>query len=149
VIPLYKVERDAGYQEPEDDANSALLGEFSLIRTGPADPESNCHGWVFAFGEYVIDGEAIDTILEDNGYAEVAAPQEGDLIVYRGADGIVEHTGVVREVSPSGAILVESKWGSQGRYLHAPADQPYWRAWGFYHSEREGHRLAGMDDSSL
>jgi hypothetical protein len=144
AIPLYKIERDAEYQEVDE---ASTYQGSSLVRTGPADPESNCHGWVFALGEYFIAGEVIDDILDDNGYAEVAAPQAGDLIVYRGPEGSVEHTGVVREVSNSGEIFVESKWGSQARYLHAPADQPYWRSWGFYRSEREGHRLAGMDDS--
>jgi hypothetical protein len=148
VIPLYKVERDAGYLDPTEDAGNTPQGDSSVIRTGPADPECNCHGWVFALGEYQIDGEVIDDILDDNGYSEVGVPQEGDLIVYRGPTGIVEHTGVVREVSRSGVITVESKWGSQGRYLHAPADQPYWQSWSYYHSEREGHRLAGMGEDS-
>jgi hypothetical protein len=150
IIPLYRVEREAtssNTQTLDHVQHNASHKGSSVVRTGPAAPETNCHGWVFTEGRYLIDGEVIDDILNDNGYVPVSTPKAGDLIVYRGPDGMVAHTGLVRVVSSSDPILVESQWGSQGRFRHSPEDQPYWESWGFYHSERQGHRLTGIGEN--
>src|SRR5262245_101697 len=140
TIPLYRVETGPGYREAETPED---LPGRDIARTAPASAESNCHGWVFADGHYWIDSDQIDDILEDNCYAEVSTPQVDDVIVYRTAGGVA-HTGIVRQVSADGSVVVESKWGTQGRFLHAPADQPFWRSWSYYHSPRQGHRLDGL-----
>ncbi len=113
---------------------------FRLIQTAPADTRSDCHGWVFAGGRYHLVGGEVDKILEDNGYTEVSQPQANDVIVYRGRSGEVRHSGVVRAVNGD-LILVESKWGATGQYLHAPAAQVYSDRWTFYRSPRRGHEL--------
>src|SRR5262249_10677123 len=82
----------------------------------------------------------VDKILEDNGYSTAAKPQAGDAIVYRNEFGIIVHTGVVR-LANGDSVLIESKWGPLGRFLHAPADQAYSTRWIFYRSPRNGHVL--------
>jgi hypothetical protein len=119
---------------------------MKLIQTATAEPASNCHGWVFAAGRFHMRGQDVDTVLADNGYAEVSVPQQGDVIVYRSGMGPISHSGVVRMVDGN-QILVESKWGAFGRYIHAPADQPYSARWTFYHSPREDKTLLIEGDS--
>lgn len=113
---------------------------FAVIRTAKADPGHNCYGWVFTGGRFWIDGDSIDLILADNGYHEIADPQAGDLISYRDRVGRSAHVGIVRLANENG-VMIESKWGSVGRYLHAPANQPFEKTWAFYRSARHGHLL--------
>jgi hypothetical protein len=144
VIPLRELSAEidvAGWTAAEDRSIAAMKSQHKLVRTARPDPASNCHGWVFAGGRYWVDGDDVPKILDDNGYYEVAVPEEGDLIVYTSGDAVV-HTGVVRLSDADGTILVESKWGMNSRMLHAPEDQPNWENWQFYHANRKaGHCL--------
>ncbi len=119
-----------------------------VIRRGKATDESNCHGWVFTGGRYNVGGRFVDTILTDNGYTGVADPAAGDLCVYRGTDGEVAHTSVVRAVLSDGTVLVEGKWGRLGVYLHDANESCYGTAFGYYHTARVGHLLTGIDGGS-
>lgn len=107
----------------------------------------NCHGFTFTGGQFWIISSEVDAILEDNGYRPVTLPRPGDIAVYRSPDnGQVTHTGIVRYVSgASNVILVESKWGNLGRFIH-PHDT---HCYGidectFHRSPRVGHRLQGL-----
>jgi hypothetical protein len=113
---------------------------FAIIRASKPDPSHNCYGWVFTGGRFWIDGDSVDLILADNGYQEVADPRAGDLITYRDRVGRSAHAGIVRSANEND-VLVESKWGSLGRYLHAPAHQPFDKTWAYYRSPRHGHLL--------
>jgi hypothetical protein len=121
--------------------------EARAIRTAEADGHSNCHGWVFAGGRYWVRSEVVEEILHDNGYREAASPRAGDVVVYRDADGKVLHSGVVRGTSDDGHILVESKWGPLGRFIHLADAQPYPGSPTFYHSRRQGNLIRGLDPS--
>ncbi len=135
---------------PSDDADAeelrrheqwySKLHEMSLIRIAPADRLSNCHGWVFTNGHYNLHSEDIDIILEDNGYRVVSEPIVGDLVVFRDGLDRVTHTGVVRLVLGR-LILIESKWGHLGVYLHPVEEQPYGNDWSFMRSDRPNHLL--------
>jgi hypothetical protein len=114
-----------------------------LIRTAPADPAYNCHGWVFTGGHYWIRGQEVERLLADNGYREVSPPAVGDVAVVRGPEGTISHSALVR-VASAGLLLVESKWGRQGRYVHRPEDTPYPGRWSYYRSARPGHLLRGL-----
>jgi hypothetical protein len=114
-----------------------------LIRTAPADPACNCHGWVYAGGHYWVNEAGVEAVLADNGYRRVVEPQRGDVVAYRDEKGTVTHSGVVRVVE-RGTILIESKWGPLGCYLHRPEDQPYGQRFTYYRSARKGHVLAGL-----
>jgi hypothetical protein len=116
-----------------------------LIRTAPPDNLSNCHGWVFAMGQFWIHSTEVDGILDDNGYRAVQVPEPGDIAVYRSEMGAPLHSALVRAAADDGMILLEGKWGILGRYVHAPADQIYSQHWTYYHTDRRGlHRLHGL-----
>ncbi len=99
----------------------------------------NCWGFTFNPRQCWVglDGSDIQMILDDNG-TQVFAPnlRVGDVVVYRDGGGNITHTGRVWSLDSSGnPALVQSKWGSLGEYLHAPANVPasygtdiaYWR----------------------
>jgi hypothetical protein len=116
--------------------------DLKVIQTGPGDESYNCHGWVFGGGKAWISGMSVDSILEDNAYQTVSEPIAGDVLVFRDSEGKVSHTGLVRTTTDDGHILVESKWGKMGRYIHTldqHAYQSHQRT--FYRSRRVGHQL--------
>src|SRR6476661_5156581 len=53
-----------------------------LVRLVEPRIECNCHGWIFAGGQFGIYGLHVPMILEDNGYVLVNDPQEGDVAIY-------------------------------------------------------------------
>src|SRR5262249_35772795 len=112
-----------------------------VLRVAKPDPKYDCHGWVFTGGQFWGMSTSVDDILTANVYARVLEPRLGDLVVFRDRpDGTVMHSGIVQSVTGPD-VLVESKWGNLGRYLHAPADQPFGKSWTFYRSPRAGHQL--------
>jgi hypothetical protein len=122
---------------------------FSLdfIRVSEPDSVCNCHGWIFTNGQYWVPTEKVDLILADNDYHKVEYPRVTDLIIYRDSLGQIVHSGLVR-LADDNLVLVESKWGHSGRYLHRPADQTYSTVWDFYRSHRQGHLLPVREDGS-
>ncbi len=117
----------------------------TLLRTGPVDRHYNCHGWTFAGGKYWLKSDEVGRILADNGYRQVTEPAVGDVIIYRDAVGTIVHSGVVRAVGGGDPVLIESKWGPLGRFIHFP---DRWQSGGVYHyyrSDRGVHLLAGLD----
>src|SRR5207248_4115602 len=42
-----------------------------VIHRGPPDDRSNCHGWVFTGGRFILPGAQVDLVLKENGYQEV------------------------------------------------------------------------------
>jgi len=117
--------------------------ENRVVASAAPSNKSNCHGWVFAGGQFSIQGTDVERILKDNGYTEVQRPAWGDLIVYRDPTDVIAHTGIVKGTGADGRVLVESKWGYLGRYIHEPQVQPYGNRFRFYRSDREGHLLLG------
>jgi hypothetical protein len=118
-----------------------------LIRRGPANDESNCHGWVFAGGRFQIASAQVDLILRENGYQEIHDPRPGDLVVYR-TNGAVAHTAVVRYVADGQPPLVEGKWGALGIYIHPIEESPYGADYTIQRSARNGHLLVGLGGSA-
>lgn len=111
------------------------------IATGPSDPRANCHGWTFTGGKYFVPGEFVETIVRENRYEPVAVPQVGDLVVWRDSSQFPVHTGIVKAVGRDDFVLVESKWGHKGRYLHEPRHPGYSENFTYYRSPRSGHLL--------
>jgi len=110
-----------------------------VIRVVEPRTECNCHGWIFTGGEYGIYGSQGSAILEDNGYALVQDPKESDLAIYWDRHGVVAHAGIVRTPPWSASLLVESKWGPFGVYLHPPLVHPFSGACSYYRSPRTAH----------
>ncbi len=132
------------------EAEQMLLAEEHLknqvIRLASPDQACNCHGWVFTGGRAGVASSQVDALLADNGYVEVLSPQDGDLIIYRNDLGQVLHTGLVRHAGADGLVLVESKWGPLGVYIHPPVAQPWGPQFTFYRSPRQGHLLRMTGD---
>ncbi|MFM9963330.1 MAG: hypothetical protein ACKV2Q_19140 [Planctomycetaceae bacterium] len=142
-IKVYRLDQvESGSEEPEIPSDGYAV-EFNgtVIQRGPADSLANCHGWVFLDGQYLISNEAVQQILDDNGYEVVNEPISGDVIIYRDYDRNIVHSGVVRGVLNDGTILIESKWGTEGVFLHNPLDTPYSTLFEYYRSPRPTHRV--------
>jgi hypothetical protein len=149
VLPVFNYENAEKLSEVERQYLATGTFDQKIIRIAEPSAECNCHGWVYTGGRYAIQGRYIDGLLADNGYVEVAEPRPQDLVIYRGVDDAVEHTGLVRHLGPDGMILVESKWGPLGVYLHPLDSQPYGVKHNFYRSPREGHIVAIVPQTSL
>src|SRR5207245_249118 len=98
---------------------------------------SNCHGWVFTGGRFIVPGSQVDLVLKENGYQEVHEPHPGDVAVYRQGSAVL-HTALVRYVTEGQPVLVEGKWGSLGVFLHPADKSPYGPDYTFYRSARHG-----------
>jgi hypothetical protein len=110
----------------------------------------NCHGLVFTGGQYWIKGEDVETILADNDYRAVEDVRVNDVAVYRDTNGLIAHTGLVRCVLAEQMILVESKWGKLGTFLHRHDRHLYTEGTcAFYRSPRPGHLLHGVAPENL
>jgi hypothetical protein len=115
-----------------------------VIRVGPPADDSNCHGWVFTGGKHWVSEDEVENILSDNGYQPISLPAAGDLAVYRTPAGVVSHTAVVRAAGDGKPVLVESKWGSIGVFLHPIDTSPYGKNVTYYRTPRGSHLLAGL-----
>ena len=125
---------------------STKLADKVIRNAGPTD-ESNCHGWVFTGGRFLLNSDDVELVLKENGYTETNEPQAGDVAIYRQA-GAVTHTALVRYVAEGQPVLVEGKWGALGVYLHPADKSPYGTEYTFYRSSRRGHLLAGLGGTS-
>ena len=146
AIPLFRMHADVpGWPGGFQGTTAALkrMMQTVICRAGP-DAGANCHGWVFAGGRYLLDGNGVQTILDDNGYEPCSEPQTGDLVVYWSGE-FIAHTGVVSGVLADGTVLVESKWNLQERFLHRPEDQPYSREFTYYRTARGSHDITILD----
>src|SRR5262249_3395836 len=122
--------------------------DFNVIRTAPADGNYNCHGWVFTAGRYWVRGVFVERILKDNGYTVAPRVRSGDLAVCRNDSGEVTHTALVHSVGNNGQVLVESKWGRLGRYIHTPDQHAYrGQTVTYLRTSRGSHLLQGLGES--
>ena len=142
-IPLYVLDptsnhQPAGWQPVTQGFRK--LAQSIIPKAGPSAC-TNCHGWVFADGRFLLDGTSVQMILEDNGYQPVANPRSGDVIVYRDRAGLIRHSGMVSGILADGSVMIESKWNLQERFLHRPEDQPYATDYTYYRSPRGKHGL--------
>ncbi len=116
------------------------------IETAPADARYNCHDWTFFGGpnHYFLKG-TVEGILEQRGYQPVDQPALGDVVIYRCGSGAITHSGVVRALGTDDFVLIESKWGSLGRYLHEPNVNGYPYQRGYYRAPEGPKGLAVHD----
>lgn len=102
---------------------------YAVFRTSPS-PIYNCHGLTFASrrtGIYEI--EALHRIINDDGYKKIKTEDvlPGDIIIYYGENGDIEHSGVVLS-KPDKLLkipLVVSKWGKYREVIHMANNCPY------------------------
>ncbi len=151
-VPLYVLaqpEPNTPYRSADDATylqNHRL--QFRVILEKTKSDDYNCHGWVFTGGRYWVRGGSVDMILQDNGYRVMSSPQIGDLAIYREANGQVAHSGVVCGFTRDQEVLVESKWGRLGRFIHRSDQHGYPdTTCTYYSSLRTGHLLRILDES--
>jgi hypothetical protein len=133
-------------EEEERVLRNARLDD-QVIRRCKGDVWSNCHGWVFTEGRFIICHDTLELILDENGYTEAQDPEPGDVVVY-GNRGAIAHTGIVRYVTEGLPVMVESKWGALGVFMHAVDKSPYGTQYSFFRSHRHGHLLTGLGDTN-
>ena len=110
-----------------------LRGKFlgAIHRPTAASYTYNCHGLTFASRRTQIDDPAeVRKILTQDAYQKVdrSAILPGDIVVYIGPDGDIEHSGVVMDVDKSMLIPIPkvlSKWGVAHEVVHRLTDCPY------------------------
>lgn len=129
---------------PEEKVLRDTKLDAQVIRSGAPSDASNCHGWVFTGGQFLLGPDDVELILKENAYAEVAEPRPGDVAIYR-QSGTISHSAIVRYVSEGRPVLVEGKWGTMGVFLHPVDKTPYGTDYAFYRSTRPGHVLTGLD----
>jgi hypothetical protein len=138
-------EAEEGIGEQEMALLRNLGLEQYVIRTSRVELQHNCHGWIFTGGRYWIKGRSVGDILHDNNYEVVSRPGPGDLAVYRNVTGEVMHTALVRAIREDGTILLESKWGRLGCFIHTDTRHPYGNHnCTYYRTGRGGHLLRGQ-----
>lgn len=113
----------------------------STIQRGPPSLDANCHGWVFLDSQFMINGDAVQHILDDNAYELVEEPKPGDVIIYRDVNRHIIHSGLVRGILNDDTVIIESKWGTEGVFLHDPDGTPYTVDYEYYRSPRSDHRV--------
>ena len=158
VLPLVRYEalitpdtRSRRPFDPDRDLNGflAMIEEVFLARlvaphcqmqrVRELNPASNCHGWTFLAGQHGIGDQYVPVILDQHGYEVVEEPRYGDLAIYRGDNDAIVHSGFVRLTVPGHEILVESKWGPFGVFLHS-AEAHHGRCM-FYRTARHSDTL--------
>ena len=142
-IKVYRLDEGAAGSADAESPENGYTVEYngSMIQRAPAGPLANCHGWVFLDGQYLISGDAVQRILDDNAYEVVEEATAGDVIIYRDGNRNIVHSGLVRGVLNDGTIIIESKWGVEGVFLHNPLDTPYSVLFEYYRSPRPTHRV--------
>jgi hypothetical protein len=147
-ISLFHFALHTSADEVEQFMQASETHQKQVIRLANANPATNCHGWVFLDGAYGLRDFEVHQILEDNGYTVVDSPREGDVAIYT-TSGKINHSGLARRPDPHGPILVQSKWGPFGLYLHAPDKQPFGGLCTFYRSPRAGHAIQLVPTTSV
>lgn len=138
VEPLAVKELTARERRTLDRMGYGLPG----IRCSAADDHANCFGWVFSGGQHWLAGEAIDPILRDNSYRVVEQPCLGDVVIYRSTfNDAPQHAALVCYVTEGMPVLVESKWGWLGAFIHPVEASPYGTSFAYYRTMRPAHLL--------
>jgi hypothetical protein len=102
-----------------------------IKRRGAPTPRYNCHGLTFASRRTgVYEDVVVHQILREDGYQEIppALVLPGDVIVYFGEGGDIEHSGVVLTSPMDSALQIPtvcSKWGKYRELIHPANRCPY------------------------
>lgn len=113
-------------------ANSLSLWYQTVYNVTPlagVDPDYNCHSyawyWHSTSNPYWI-GSPLQYII-DSSYYQQYYPGNGCIITYPTPTGY-NHSGIVTSVSGNN-IMVESKWGYFGLFLHNETECPYYNSY--------------------
>ncbi len=84
----------------------------------------NCHSYAWYYTSiynpyWICD---VGPFIDDNACStafDVNSAQVNDIVVYLNENGVPLHSGVVSSIDSSGNLIVKSKWGQAGVYIHA------------------------------
>ena len=146
-IPLYHLAtNDILFEEYSLTADQRYKSYLRvMIHREDADKTSNCHGWVFTGGQFLLKGADVERILCDNHYVIVSDPKPNDIVIYRDQARTILHTALVQAILADGTVITESKWGVDQRFLHLPADQPYSPVFEYHRTNRLNHLINILD----
>lgn len=111
-----------------------------VIQTAPPDDRTVCHDWTFG-GRRYSDGCSVAVLLAD--YRNVLKPRPGDVVVYWSPANESVHSGIVRAVGTGGLVVIESKWGHMGRYLHLTGISHFPSSFTYFRRRGAGTSSAG------
>ena len=113
-------------------AQPSKYERLGAVPVGEMCPVYNCHGLTFASRRTQVEetNAVITMILEDDGFKEIPNRAEvvtGDVIIYYGQDGTINHSGIVveRGAPPFHFPKVWSKWGKGYAWVHPSNVSPY------------------------
>lgn len=102
---------EVGYIETDNGKQIEVTRSIDKSPNG----DSDCHGLSFADGEYWINNNQVNTILEGDGYKETSTPVVGDIAVYYDVDAkgkeVVVHSATVTAVDSNGNVTEVSGYG--------------------------------------
>lgn len=104
---------------------------IGIVMRLKVSPLYNCHGLTFASRRTgLYDNDVLLQILEEDSYAEIQREQvlPGDVILYYGLDGDIEHSGIVVEAPTEANLYIPrifSKWGRCMEAVHLANQCPY------------------------
>lgn len=112
----------------ENEPNKYL--PMGAVRVGKACPVYNCHGLTFASRRTQVDGSTdtpISRILEEDGYTRIPEPESvvGDVVIYRDAKGVIQHSGIVVGRGDFKVPTIWSKWCKSYEMVHPLNACPY------------------------
>ena len=92
--------------------------DMQFIRTSQPDPSYNCHGWTFTGGRRAVLDTEVNRLISGFRYRPVIIPEPEDIVIYYDKENTLCHSGIVKATGANGFVLVESKWGALGRFIH-------------------------------
>ncbi len=113
-------------------ARDLLCGLHPSISVRSLDSSYNCMGMIFAARRTVLDTDVLHYIIDDDGYSDLASPDNlgvGDIVLYA-ADEELTHVAMVVKVGLAATQdrapdhLLLSQWGFDGEYFHSLHDIP-------------------------
>lgn len=141
-VANYPVGRDpkteegvAGQGQTQDGPRTSIIGVLTCddgktaiiaYKNGDIRFDTDSHGFTFADGEYWINNSEVDMLLKGDRYKKRGAgdkARQGDVVVYRNAEGDVEHSATVQNVDEkTGKVWVKDKPGLRKARDSVPAD---------------------------
>lgn len=127
-VPYYVPSRDMTAAEIAK--SNSDLSVYGGTRVAEPDATYNCHAYAWYHAKH-LDAywiESIQAFINDSACTRLTSSdtiQVGDIIVYMSSlHDLALHSGVVDSINSDGSLVIRSKWGAGGEYLHAVNQVP-------------------------
>jgi len=117
IVYSHESMKGFNYEDKEKGLSATGFVEYGFIKTdignninvyntkngfvnaeGVVDATTNCFGFVFTNGEFWIQGDQVETILKDDGYApiyDIKDAQKEDVVIYCAESGEINHVATI------------------------------------------------------